>query len=245
MGNVNYALAISTFFCKETDERRINLFEKSINSLIASEFKCQCFLVDDGSDSKEHIEWVRSLNHPQITIVEKEKNGGISRCKNTCMRLILESGAEIGYLADDDMLYKKGWDEAYAKSMSETNIHHFCFFADYDKCRTSIVPYGKGKVLRTPHTNGCFITFTKAVFEKMGNFVVLPYRYGHEHINFYFRCMAHGFLPFPCDIANSRDYLDYPKEAWEQTTLIRDEAKISLNVHKANTIIHGRHVGEE
>ena len=76
-------VAISTYFCDVTPEIRLNVFKKSINSLIVSEYKGPIFLVDDGSTKKDHLNFVREVYGDRIFIQERSENGGLSKVKNT------------------------------------------------------------------------------------------------------------------------------------------------------------------
>jgi len=38
----------------------------------------------------------------------------------------------------------------------------------------------RNEILKTAHVNGCFLTGSRTLIEKIGYFKVFPYKYGHE-----------------------------------------------------------------
>ena len=119
---MKYALSIITYFTKEIlDRGRLDLFKKSINSLIKSNFEGPVFLVDDGSSVTNHIDYVRGLNDSRINIVLKDTNGGLSKMFNTGIRLILDEGCDYGFLANDDIVYSKDWFTPYFYQKQKLN----------------------------------------------------------------------------------------------------------------------------
>ena len=201
-----HALAISTYMIDPVFNGRLEVFKRSLTSLKESRYSGKIFLVDDASPYKGHIDFARSLEIPNLTIIEKTVNGGISKNKNTCIRLILESGATIGLLADDDLLYSRDFAQVYVNAMNASGIHHMSYFIFNDERRQMAIHNGV-YVDGTNHVNGCFLTFTRALIEKIGYFKILPYKYGHEHSNFTLRAVHNGMSPFFCDVRNSHSFI--------------------------------------
>ena len=132
-------------------------------------------------------------------------NGGISRAKNTCLRALMETGFDIGFLAEDDILFREGWDRAYKEAMERSLIKHFSWYCPDPK--NCVVACNDALVTITAGMLGLLLTFTREVIDVVGGFKVLPHRYGHEHIHWTHRIVRAGLAPFPADIVNSRHYV--------------------------------------
>src|SRR4030042_6469015 len=99
-------LGISTYFTKDFDPRRLESFKKSMSTLLSSKFSGAIYLVDDGSEVFHHLDYIKEIDiQNRITIFKRGTNGGISKVKNTCLRLLMENGTDLLFLADDDVNY--------------------------------------------------------------------------------------------------------------------------------------------
>ena len=204
------ALAISTYFVGGYDKRRLEVFKKSLSSLFESKFTGKVIIVDDGSDEKDHIHWLKNENK-KVTIIEKDNNGGISKTKNTSIKQILKY-SNVGFLCDDDIFYKNGFDNAYVDSINKTGIEHFSAFV-VGNCQSSPVVINKHTIIKTSLLNGCFVTITKSMIDKIGYYPILPHKYGHEHVNFTKRCIQNKFAPFFCDIVDREKFINIVHES--------------------------------
>lgn len=203
---MSLGIAISTYFTKHLIEtNRFISFKTSISSLILSGFIGKIVLVDDGSEIKTHLEWIKS-KWPSIIIVERQTNGGISKTKNTCIKSLIENNIEFGFLADDDLLYKKpNWWNIYFNAYRQTNIPHFCFTFYFKHQLETFNKISLHKYQKW--CNGILLTFTPQLIKDIGYFKIFSHKYGNEHINFSNRCIFHGKIPYMCDVVNSKDYL--------------------------------------
>lgn len=192
-------LAISTYFGNNTSLERIGIFKESISSLVKTNFYGNIYIVDDGSTITDHLSFVEQLRIPNLRIVRKPLNSGIARTKNTCLRLIHNHG-DIGFLADDDLMYNENWWSEYENAIIKTNIHHFCAFIE--NAKTDPIIINNIKLRATPWVNGCFLTVTKRLIDDVGYFKVLEYGYGHEHSNFTLRCRGNSQLKRFLDVEN-------------------------------------------
>jgi hypothetical protein len=115
-------LAITT--CRrKSAPGRLEITHRSLTSLFESKPKLDvCYLIDDSSEPTKVFD-----KYP-IQYVHKERHGGVACAKNTCIRLLYEAGCDIIILADDDVLWKKGWDTAYGKVLGKTGIQHMCWY---------------------------------------------------------------------------------------------------------------------
>lgn len=236
---MNYSISISTYFTDKILQRgRLEIFKKSINSLLDSGFEGKIFIVDDGSQNKSHLDYINSLKNNNIFLILKNENVGLSRVKNTGIKSILESGSLYGFLADDDILYKPNWFYPYLDVMENTNVKHLAFF---NESWTPDIPVNKNKtVIKFDKYNfnlynvvqGGLLTFTKDMIDTIGYYKVLPYKIGHEHSNFSNRAILGGFTPGFLDISDSNNLLSYVDNSGMITT--RDEdfrEKCSINMN--------------
>ena len=178
----------------------------AIASLEQTRYRGPVMIVDDGSNCEKHM---RFLDHLEASgryeVIRRPVNGGISRAKNTCLRLLAESGAEVGFLAEDDILFHEGWDEAYVTSMQRSGIQHFSWYVQDPSdqivaCNGALVSASSGLL-------GLLLTMTREVLARVGGFKIFPHRYGYEHIQWTYRNVLAGLAPFPCDIAESHRYI--------------------------------------
>ncbi len=204
--SVSTSLVILTY----VDSRRPTAVRQrlpdAITSLEQTSYRGPVIIVDDGSSCEQHLRFLDGLaTSGRYEVVRRPENGGISRAKNTCLRLLAESRAEIGFLAEDDIIFREGWDEAYITAMQRSGIQHFSWYVQNPSdqivaCNGALVSASSGLL-------GLLLTMTREVLAKVGGFKILPHRYGYEHIQWTYRNVLAGLAPFPCDIAESHRYI--------------------------------------
>jgi len=207
---MNLGLSISTYFIDDYPER-FETFKTCINSLKNTNYDGIIEVVDDCSNSKKHLEWLNNT-YQDITIIERNKNGGTSAVKNAGIKSLLNKNIEFGFLIDDDILFKdKDWFKYYYDAYKKTNIHHFSFF-QYKKTninyKRTIKIINNIKLSYTSSVHGAFLTFTPEMINKMGYFKILKYKYGGGHVNFSIRAKKFGFCEEFTDLENALDLLD-------------------------------------
>lgn len=198
-------ISISTHSDENTPIGRYNIIEQCFQSLLDN--KPDDLLINIVSDgiTEKHLEIINKF--PFIHI-EKRENTGISKTKNTGIKYLLDNGCDIGFLSDDDIIFKsKRVFDVYTKAIQETHIPHFSLFVQDDGKNCERKTINGYDIKKTPWVNGCFLTFTKELIEEIGYFKVLTYKYGHEHSNFSRRCLHYKKSPFWCDIINSHDLI--------------------------------------
>jgi hypothetical protein len=184
--------AISTY---HRNSNRIESFKICISSIM--KYKKEdtiVIIVDDGSIVKDHISWVK-MSFPNIIVIEKEINGGIAKCKNTCLRALYESNCDVFFLFDDDIEILQPIEDKYIYSLENEHISILSGRSAWVKI---ISPYINNTII-TEELNGYLLCFTKNTFIKTGYFKVFPCKYGHEHVWYTFRVMR---------ILNQTHYLD-------------------------------------
>lgn len=196
------ALAIVTF----VDARRPNAvgqrLPEALASLETTSYSDPVMIVDDGSSCERHLAYLSELERTsRYRIIRRPENGGISRAKNTCLRAIAETDAEIGFLAEDDIIFAEGWDGTYVDAMRQSGIQHLSWYLPDPGNR--IVACNGGLITATSGLLGLLMTFTRDVVETIGGFKIFPHRYGYEHINWTYRAIRAGFAPFCADVCES------------------------------------------
>jgi glycosyltransferase involved in cell wall biosynthesis len=201
------ALVILTY----VDRLRPPLVRRRLRDALAS-LERTCYhdpviIVDDGSNCEKHLRYLDRLARAgRYEVIRRPANGGPSRAKNTSLRVLAHRNVEIGFLAEDDILFHDGWDQAYVAAMRSSGIQHFSWFV-HDP--TDLVVACNGcLVTATSGLLGLLLSLTQEVLNRVGGFKILPHRYGYEHIQWTYRNILAGLAPFPCDIVDSHKYIE-------------------------------------
>lgn len=200
------ALTILTYVDRHRPEGVRRRLPDAIASLRRTSYGDPVTIVDDGSTCAEHLSYLSELAAEGYEVVRRPTNGGISRAKNTCLRALAQREADVGFLAEDDILFHEGWNEAYLAAMRRSAIQHFSWnpASPYDRvvaCNGSLVTATCGMV-------GVLLTCTREILARVGGFKILPHRYGYEHVQWTYRNILAGFAPFPCDIVESQRFIE-------------------------------------
>lgn len=201
---MRHALTILTYVRADANDHILKRLPEALRSLRDSGYDGPTVVVDDGSTHPDHLAYLKSLP-PEIEVVTRPENGGISRAKNTCLRVLGERDIDVGFLSEDDIQFHPGWAEAYLTAHAKTDIEHFCWVSDTFFRRLTKTPRQQNgfTVVEPSRLNGVFLTVTPRVLSTVGGFRVLPRPWGHEHIHWTRRIVKAGLAPFPCDIAHS------------------------------------------
>lgn len=200
-------LTILTYVDRNRPEGVRRRLPDALASLRRTSYRDPVVIVDDGSTCAEHLRYLDELAaEDRYELIRRQANGGISRAKNTCLRAIAQRDVDVGFLAEDDILFHEGWHEAYIAAMRRSAIQHFSWnpAGPYDRvvaCNGSLVTATCGIV-------GLLLTCTREVLARVGGFKILPHRYGYEHIQWTYRNILAGFAPFPCDLVDSQRFIE-------------------------------------
>ena len=220
LNEIKIGIAVSTYTEEKTDAKRYEIIDRSLKSLqeVLKTTKVNTYVVIivDGEIPERHNELLSKYN---FNIFRRPKNGGVARTKNTSIRLLLEQNVDIGFLADDDLLYKQGCLGKYCDVILKGKIHHIGFcqmhplvhpkheWKKMGYIRTQIS--GQGIMKHWGGGVGCWLSFTPELIKKIGYFKVMTGKYGYEHINFTHRCIYHNMIPHGCDIIDPFSYMDH------------------------------------
>lgn len=231
---MNYAMSVSTFMSEGNFVNRFEIFKDSIESLLNTNFKGDIYIVDDASFTSEHLIWADSKNDPRIKTVKRVENGGVSKNKNTGIKLIMSNPqVNFGVLSDDDMLYiDPNWHDNYFNAMSSSKVHHFSYAIPGNARKGStIVNHNNFKIEKTPMINGCMLTITRELIDNIGYFKIFPYKFGHEHTNFTVRSITSKLTPFFCDAVDSDKWVKINEKSYS----IRSMTDINQEQFNHNT----------
>lgn len=220
LDEIKIGIAISTFTENNTNNKRYELIEQSLDSLneIIKKTKLNTYIVIvvDGNIPDKHT---KLLDKYDFNINIKPKNGGVARIKNTSIRLLLEQNIDIGFLADDDVLYKEGCLEEYCLTIIKGNIHHIGYCQmhplvhpknEWKKMGYIKTEYNGQKIMKHGGGGvGCWLSFTPELIKKIGYFKVMKGKYGYEHINFTHRCITQKMIPYAMDIIDPIRVIDH------------------------------------
>lgn len=200
------ALAILTYVDRARPSTVRQRLSDAIESLDRTSYRVPVIIVDDGSTCERHLKYLDLLhNTGRYEIVRRTTNGGISRAKNTCLRILASRGIEFGFLAEDDILFHDGWDRAYIDAMNRSGIRHFSWYPHNPNDR--VVACNGCLVTATSGLLGLLLSMTNEVLQRVGGFKILPHNYGYEHIQWTYRNILAQLAPFPCDIFESHKYI--------------------------------------
>lgn len=188
-------------------------------------------VVDDGSTCQKHVEFLKKIPDLYDTLDIQVKIGsanvGISKAKNRCIVELLKQDADFFFIAEDDLTFKLGWDEAYSEAHLKTGIVHFSH--QIPCMKREIVSYNDTLVGKCNGLNGVFLTFNRNMIETIGGFHTKPAKWGHTHAGFTRRAIKAGFAPFYVDIVDSHHYLHLP---WCLSVYSDDEKKPMMKVNR-------------
>jgi len=180
-------IAISSFI---NSEERKKIMLNSINNLMKKtkfnltidnkKVKFIIYLVDDCSPITDHLEYIKNT-YRKIRIYRKEVNGGIAKCKNTCLRLLNHSKAKVFILLDDDTIFLSSkWWKPYCKYIYKYNIKHLvCNLShnsEYNK-----VKINKKRFRSHINTDGFALFYNKRVIKDCGYYKIPKEKWGYEH----------------------------------------------------------------
>jgi hypothetical protein len=192
--------AISTY---HRNDSRLDSFTMCISSIMKyKKPDTVVIIVDDGSLIKNHLTWV-SITFPDIIIVEKPTNNGISKCKNTCLRMLYENNCDYFFLLDDDIEILQPIEDKYINSLYDDKVSILSGRAESNPV---VLNYSKN-TNQTNHLNGYVLCFSKLTFMKSGYFKVFPCKYGHEHTWYTHRVMSCTNQIGYFDIASNEFYI--------------------------------------
>jgi hypothetical protein len=214
---IKIGIAISTYTEEKTEPKRYEIIDRSLKSLQkvlkTTKINTYVVIIVDGKVPDKHINLLKKYD---FNVYIRPKNGGVARTKNTSIRLLLEQNVDIGFLADDDLLYKNNCIDVYANFICKTECHHLIasyphpkVHPDWNKMNYILDNYKGQKIRRHGGGVGYFMSFTSKLIEKIGYFKILPGKFGSEHINFSKRVIKMGMADFHMDIDESVNYVEH------------------------------------
>ena len=220
LSEIKVGIAISSFTEEKTDNNRFALIDKSLSSLENiiknTNINIYVVIVVDGHIPIKHTKIITKYS---FDIHIRCNNGGVARTKNTSIRLLLEKNIDIGFLADDDVLYKNGCLEEYCSTILNGQIHHIGYCQmhplvhpknEWEKMGYIETEYNEQKIIKHQGGGvGCWLSFTPELIKKIGYFKVMKGKYGYEHINFTHRCIIQKMIPFAMDIIDPIRVIDH------------------------------------
>lgn len=239
-GSMKHALCILTYASNNVPDAVVARLSSAIQTLEASEYDGAVFVVDDGSTHPQQLALLASLS-ARYTIVRRPHNGGIARAKNTCIRVLLEHGVDVGFIAEDDVEFRPEWHRQYlAAHQAIPTLHHLSWAWDGDpsgRMNKRTVRVNGYEIARTSRLNGMLLTFTPRVIETVGGFRVLPAKWGHTHTNWTRRIIRAELCPFFADICDSNRFIHCSETARVSTFSPAEKRKLErLNRRAANDL---------
>ena len=215
-------IAVSTYANEKTDEARIDIIKQCLDSMLGLDI--DVIIVNDASVNESHVSLINS--YPEFTVINRPRNGGIAKCKNTAIKHFEENEYDIAFLIDDDVeILDKKFYERYIEAYEKTGIHHLCLQCSGDHPHSNDIEINGFHVMKSNHTNGCFLMLTQKMIKELGYFKILPHKYGHEHSNYTMRALLNGFASGFIDVVNSGELLRLIPQSTDVHSGIRTSGK--------------------
>jgi hypothetical protein len=181
-------IAVTIFSDKYTPSNRIEASKIFIKSLVEKIRTIPIIFLIDYNITISHYDYLieKTKDNKNITIYKNNKNYGISKSKNICIKLL--EGINIDYicLLDDDILIKEDFTNYIKEVLDNINIP---LLANIDKKykknnMNKIINNYKFNITMKLYYYGNFLCINRFHIEKYGYFIQFPYKYGLEHIEF-------------------------------------------------------------
>jgi len=209
-----------------------------MSSLQASGFPGIVTIVDDASDDAEHVEYLRELQASKwCSVICRSRRGGISTAKNTCLRVLVRDSVDFGFLIEDDMELHDDWWRPYMAAHTTTGIAHFSWSSHEYFAWVRKQPHRVNGVVVVEHSdlNGCLLTFTQPLLQKVGGFVKLPQPWGAEHNHYTDRCVRAGFAPYYVDVLGSNHFVRFGPHA--ATSFVQGSDRQAMAARNATVLL--------
>lgn len=192
-------------------------------------------VVNDGSkpEHRKAYEKIYSKLPKEIRIIDKEKNEGCSKAKNTLLKEMIKEGCEHLFICEDDILVED--DRAiteYIRIAEEYGVHNLCFALHGPINIGKRLPI-PGEIAYYPDSVGAFCYYSKEAIDKVGMFD----EYFHnamEHVELTDRIAREGMtLSFNMfmDVGESDKYLSEIKGSIQNSS-IRPKVETKENILK-------------
>lgn len=193
------------------DEKSLDSIKRCVQSiLLNSSYVDTIYITDDSSPYLPVFEYYESLREEnKVHIIRNHKNRGIASMKNLGLRLL--SDFDYIILVDNDVFFKKGWDDFYLNGLETTqleSVHLSNIFND--NLPYKVEKIGNYQINYHTKYQGVFMCITKNAYKKVGGFPLLPERYGAEHYNWQVR-LSKSLNMEKCiiDFDGGKNYIDF------------------------------------
>lgn len=182
--DVSISVVVSTF-------NRAEYLKKCIGSLIKLNFdNFEIIIVNDGSTDNTGS-YLDSLKNDKIKSIHHKENLGLSSARNSGIK-----AAKYNIIAfiDDDCLADKNWLRKIAEGFTDDNIGFVIGQVFYIK--KDYKGYFPERLVRNINAKwpmGCNIAYQKKVFDKIGFFEDVFFKYRNEDSEMAIRTIASGF----------------------------------------------------
>lgn len=231
-----------------TTFRRFEFFAMTIQSCadtLDARHSWTIIVADDDGGCRKVLELAKRVFHGWDLHFILSSGRGIHAQTNKILRFCRKLVYDVGFKADNDLIFKKGWDRAYVDAVLSTGYEHLVLHDPKWPRKTrprelTFDPTGKLQNLAWPDdTQGAFWTFTPRVLDAVGYFDVEKFGLcGFGHRDFSFRCCRAGFnkLETLYDVAGSEYYMQLNQDnyrcsnrywgVWNTPSLIESKRRL-------------------
>ncbi len=217
---------------------RPDQLKKLYNSMLDCFDVDDIVLINDGSFDNKYNNFLENsklkvLIHTQ-EVFEEQKNLGVGKCKNLCLKHLLNLGCDYFFLIEDDIFVKDPTVfERYVEASEKTGIQHFNYSqhgimnkdwsGSFEPNPVTTIRYESANlsIPLYPHCVGAFSFYTKKCLSEVG---LLDERYYNacEHVDHTLAIIEAGMHPpfwHFADIENSWEYLGDEEWSLEQSKI--------------------------
>ena len=192
------SLGIITFNRKGVLKQALDSLRKSMRPDL---FEYDVFIVDDGSTDGT-VAFLKTQEFPWKSF----ERGGVHRQSNRILKHF-NGNVEYGFLCNDDLTYKEGWEEAYIAAMKHTPYEHIVYMDHGYESKvssTSLKNPQDVKVFdgvplvcwRSNRIQGVLLTFTQKSIDKVGGMDAGNLGLcSHGHVDYTLRNIKAGMAP--------------------------------------------------
>jgi len=178
-------IAVSVYSNNTTPIGRILCSKICLNSIVQRFKNSIIIIVIDGSIEDNHLNFIEELekNNWNVQVYMNNKNFGISKTKNICIKLLEEYDIDYICLLDDDIEIINDFSD-YVKDVFE-KVSDIPLLSNYNPYLSySINNNYLVKFIETNHYFGNLIIINKPFIKKYGYMAEFEYKWGDEHVEF-------------------------------------------------------------
>ena len=187
----NFGIAISLYIDNNTPEERIIRSKKCINSVISNFYNNLIIILIDYEITNDYLTYLLNITKysNNVLIFKNNKNEGIAKTKNICLKILEDYNIEYYCLLDDDVEIINNFENYIVNIFDKTNIpliaNSNLEYNYINNFTINGINFIKNKYFNNSDTHdyyGNILIINKQSLTKYGYFYIFNYGIGIEHI---------------------------------------------------------------